>query len=92
MYASPVSRDLLHDILRPLDELGTDRALTAIRTLMTYLAHRGSLVHTGRALNLHPNGVAYRMRRIRDALDIDLDDPDVRFAVELACRVRLLEA
>jgi len=30
------------------------------------------------------------MRRIRELLGIDLDDPDARFAVELACRVRLL--
>lgn len=90
VYASPISRDLLHDILRPLDELGPDRALTAVRTLQAYLAHEGSLVHTGRELMLHPNGVGYRMRQIRELLDIDLTDPDVRFAVELACRVRLL--
>lgn len=90
VYASPISRDLLQDILRPLDDLGGDRALTSIRTLLTYLAHDRSLVQTGRELTLHPNGVGYRMRRIRELLDIDLDDADVRFAVELACRVRLL--
>lgn len=90
VYASPISRDLLHDILRPLDELGAERALTAVRTLQSYLAHEGSLVNAGRELMLHPNGVGYRMRQIRELLDIDLADPDVRFAVELACRVRLL--
>lgn len=92
VYASPISRDLLDDILRPLDELGPERTLTAVRTLRSYLAHEGSLVHTGRELMLHPNGVGYRMRQIRELLDMDLDDPDVRFAVELACRVRLLGA
>ncbi|WP_243228313.1 helix-turn-helix domain-containing protein [Microbacterium sp. CIAB417] len=92
LYASPISRELLHDILRPLDDLGPERALTSTRTLLAYLAHRGSLVHAGRELMLHPNGVGYRMRRIRDLLGIDLDDPDARFAVELACRVRLLAA
>lgn len=90
VYASPISRGLLHDILRPLDDLGPERALTSVRTLLSYLSHEGSLVHTGRDLMLHPNGVGYRMRRIRELLDIDLEDPDVRFAVELACRVRLL--
>jgi sugar diacid utilization regulator len=90
VYASPISRDLLHDIIRPLDAMGPERALTAVRTLQSYLAHEGSLVHTGRELTLHPNGVGYRLRQIRELLDIDLDDPDVRFAVELACRVRLL--
>ncbi|MCP2635429.1 helix-turn-helix domain-containing protein [Microbacterium sp. HD4P20] len=90
VYASPISRDLLQDILRPLDSLGAERALTAVRTLLSYLAHNGSLAQAGRELVLHSNGVGYRMRRIRELLDIDLDDPDVRFAVELACRVRLL--
>ncbi|WP_431075193.1 PucR family transcriptional regulator [Microbacterium phyllosphaerae] len=90
LYASPISRELLHDILRPLDDLGPERALQSVRTLLVYLAHEGSLVHAGKELMLHPNGVGYRMRRIRDLLGIDLSDPDARFAVELACRVRLL--
>ncbi|UPL16097.1 helix-turn-helix domain-containing protein [Microbacterium galbinum] len=92
VYASPISRELLHDILRPLDDLGPERALQSVRTLLVYLAREGSLVHAGRELMLHPNGVGYRMRRIRELLGIDLADPDARFAVELACRVRLLGA
>lgn len=92
IYASPISRDLLDDVLRPLDAMGAERTATAVRTLLSYLAHGGSLVHAGRDLTLHPNGVGYRMRRIRELLDVDLDDPEVRFAVELACRVRLLGA
>ncbi|MGM1017914.1 MAG: PucR family transcriptional regulator [Actinomycetota bacterium] len=91
-YASPISRTLLQDVLSPLDALGAERADTAVRTLLAYLGSRNSLVHAGRALTLHPNAVGYRLRWIREALDVDLDDPDVRFAVELACRVRLLGA
>lgn len=89
-YASPSSRTLLQDILHPLDELGEARATTAARTLVSYLGHRNSLSRAGADLNLHPNAVAYRMRRIQETLHLDLDDPDTRFAVELACRVRLL--
>lgn len=92
LYASPISRDLLHDVLAPLDTLGPERATTAVRTLFAYLAHRNSLVHAGRELNLHPNAVGYRLKRIRETLQLDLDDPDTHFAVELACRVRLLSA
>jgi sugar diacid utilization regulator len=92
LYASPISRNLLHDILAPLDALGPDRAATAARTLQAYLAHRNSLAHAGRELNLHANAVGYRLKRIRSILQLDLDDPDTRFAVELACRVRLLGA
>jgi sugar diacid utilization regulator len=89
-YASPLSRALLDDVLAPLDALGADRARTAIVTLLAYLGRRGSLARAGEALNLHPNAVNYRIRRAEKALGMDLEDPDVRFAVELACRVRLL--
>lgn len=89
-YASPVSRNLLDDILHPLDVLGPEKATTAVRTLLSYLGHRHSLAQAGRELNLHPNAVGYRIRRARELLGVDLDDPDTRFAVELACRVRLL--
>jgi DNA-binding PucR family transcriptional regulator len=92
VYASPVSRTLLGDILEPLDALGPKRAAVAVRTLLAYLRHERSPVHTGRELTLHPNAVRYRIRGIREALQLDLDDPEVRFAVELACRVRVLGA
>lgn len=90
LYASPISRNLLDDILAPLDALGHARAMTAVRTLASYLSHRNSLSQAGKELNLHPNAVGYRLKRIRESLQIDLDDPDTRFSVELACRVRLL--
>lgn len=89
-YASPTSRGLLQDVLHPLDKLGVERSLTAARTLVAYLGNRNSLVSAGRQLNLHPNAVGYRLRWIREAVDLDLEEPDIRFAVELACRVRLL--
>ncbi|MET9217307.1 PucR family transcriptional regulator [Streptomyces sp. NPDC088197] len=92
VYASPTSRSLLADILLPLDALGPERAHISVQTLLAYLSHRNSLAHAGRELNLHPNAVGYRLKRVRDTLQLDLDDPDTRFAVELACRVRLLGA
>lgn len=91
-FGSPISRRLLADILHPLDAQAPDRAQTAVRTLLAYLSNRNSLVKAGQELHLHPNAVAYRLKRIRETLQLDLDDPDVRFAVELACRVRLLGA
>lgn len=92
LYASPTSRTLLADILSPLDNLGPARSITAVRTLLSYLSHRNSLAHAGRELNLHPNAVGYRLKRIRESLNLDFDDPDTRFSLELACRVRLLSA
>lgn len=91
-YASPTSRKLLEDLLRPLDSEDPHKAETAVRTLLAYLSNRNSPARAGRELLLHPNAVTYRMRKIEKALQLDLEDPDTRFAVELACRVRLLSA
>ncbi|WP_106581645.1 PucR family transcriptional regulator [Murinocardiopsis flavida] len=91
-YASPISRELLEDLLHPLDSLDPRKTETAVRTLLAYLSHRNSPAKAARELLLHPNAVSYRMRKITKALQLDLDDPDTRFAVELACRVRLLGA
>jgi hypothetical protein len=90
-YASDAVRDSARELLAPLDALGPARASKAIETLRTYLDTGGSLVETGKALHLHRNAVAYRMRRILNALDTDLDDPDRRLTLHLACRARQLE-
>ena len=51
---------------------------------------RGRIVKTAQKLHLHRNAVANRLRGITELLEIDLDDPDQRLALQLACRARLL--
>ena len=89
-YATDAARASVADLLQPLDELGGHRAEEAVHTLGTYLDHGGSVVAAARDLHLHRNAVAYRMRRIQTLLDLDLDDPDQRLALHLACRARSL--
>lgn len=87
---SDPARKAIDDLLAPLDRLGGAKTDAAVRTLAAYLAEQGSLVRAGRRLHLHRNAVAYRIRRIAALLDADLNDPDDRFALELACRARLV--
>jgi len=89
-YASDTARASVRAQLAPLERLGPARGETAIRTLAAYLDQQGSIVRTASALHLHRNAVAYRLRRITDLLGVDLDDPDQRLALQLACRARLL--
>jgi sugar diacid utilization regulator len=90
-YSSDTARASVRDQLAPLEKLGAGRAETAIRTLAAYLDEQGSIVKTAQKLHLHRNAVANRLRGITELLDIDLDDPDQRLALQLACRARLLE-
>jgi sugar diacid utilization regulator len=90
-YASDTARASVRVQLAPLERLGPARCETAIRTLAAFLDERGSIGRTAQRLHLHRNAVTYRMRRITSLLGVDLDDPDQRLALQLACRARLLE-
>src|SRR6266516_6085275 len=90
-YASDTARASVRDQLAPLERLGPARADTAIRTLAAYLDEQGSIVRTAQKLHLHRNAVANRLRGITELLEMDLDDPDQRLALQLACRARLLD-
>jgi PucR C-terminal helix-turn-helix domain len=85
---SATARSSAAGLLAPLEALGDRRADTAIETLRVYLDCWGSLVRSGQILHLHPNAVAHRMKRVRALLPADLDDPDQRLALQIACRAR----
>lgn len=58
-----------------------------VATLREFLRHQGALAPAARALFVHPSTVKYRMHHIRELLERNLEDPDVRFNVELSCHL-----
>ena len=88
LAGSPTARSSATGLLAPLEQLGGPKATAAIETLRVYLDCWGSLARSGEILHLHPNAVAHRMKRIRAVLPADLDDPDQRLALQIACRAR----
>jgi hypothetical protein len=61
-----------------------------LKTLQAYLEEGLSVSATAAALGLHRNTVSARIARLRELLDVDLDDADHRLALQLACRVLAL--
>ena len=65
-------------------------------------AHRSELVHTldhslrdqrsvraaAQGLHIHPSTLKYRLHRIEELTGRDLHDPETRFNLDLACRIR----
>ena len=47
----------------------------------------GSPTATARLLNLHINSLYYRLQRLSELGGFDLDNPEVRFELQLALRV-----
>ena len=76
---SPVEALLEHDRRR-----GTEHA----KTLLAWLDSFGEARTAAAALFIHENTLRYRVRRISDRFEIDLDDPHVRLATWLELRLR----
>ncbi|WP_433634955.1 helix-turn-helix domain-containing protein [Nocardia sp. CA-120079] len=81
-------------ILRPLLDAdqrnNRDDDLATLRAWLANDRHRG---RTAAALFIHENTVRYRLKRIARVLDVDLQNADSRFPIELAVRtLELLEA
>lgn len=74
------TRNPVADLVRNDAEYGTDH----IRTLRTWLYSHGDLGRTAELLDLHPNTVRYRLRRMGTVADLRLDDPEARVAMMVA--------
>jgi hypothetical protein len=72
--------------LAPLGAL-TERAGERMReTALAYVRHGGNAVAMAAELHVHPQTARYRTARLRELFGEQLDDPDVRFELEIALR------
>ena len=53
-----------------------------------WLAEQGRVGSVAERLGIHPQTARYRLARLRELFGGALDDPDQRFWLELALRVR----
>lgn len=61
-----------------------------IKTLEAFFACHGNLSQTAEMLIVHRNTLLYRMNRINDIAEIDLNRPETRLALHLALTIRRL--
>ncbi|OZM81369.1 CdaR family transcriptional regulator [Pseudonocardia sp. MH-G8] len=76
--SGPVGRLLRYD--------GAHRS-RLVRTLEAWLDAFGDVNAASAAVHVHPNTFRYRLRRIAEIGDLDLDDADTRFAAMLQLRL-----
>lgn len=63
-----------------------------IKTLEAFFACHGNLSQTAEMLIVHRNTLLYRMNRINEIAQIDLNRPEIRLALHLALTIRRLLA
>jgi DNA-binding PucR family transcriptional regulator len=60
-----------------------------VESVLAYLAANADVPAAAESVNVHPNTFRYRLRRVRELFDLDLEDPDVRLVVWLQLRTQL---
>jgi hypothetical protein len=83
-----VAADLAASRLAPLDELPDGPRARLRETLAAWLDRPGQVQAVAATLGVHPQTVRYRVRQLRDLFGDRLEDPDARFELALALRVR----
>jgi purine catabolism regulator len=59
-------------------------------TLAAYFENNGNMARTAHLLNIHRNTLVYRLGRITEILQLDMDDSNVRLNLHLALKINRL--
>jgi DNA-binding PucR family transcriptional regulator len=86
-----LAQELAADRLSPLQELSAGSRGRLTETLQAWLAEQGRLGQVAERLGIHPQTVRYRLGRLRELFGDALDDPEARFWLELALRIKARE-
>jgi hypothetical protein len=85
---SVLAEELAEQQLAPLARLSPGSRARMLETLRSWLAEQGRIGPMSERLGVHPQTARYRLGRLRDLFGASLDDPDERFWLDLALRVR----
>jgi hypothetical protein len=86
LEAKPLTARIAAQRLAPLTEL-TDKGQARMReTALAHVRHNGNAVAMAAEMQVHPQTARYRIARLRELLGDQLNDPDVRFELEIALR------
>jgi PucR-like helix-turn-helix protein len=85
-----LARMLSGQVLAPLRGLRPDQADRLAETLLAWLESADNAGVAASRLHVHPQTVRYRLRQLTELFGDALSDPDSRFALQVALRVRRL--
>ena len=71
---TPNSSDFVHPGILEMEQYDSENHTQYLETLKTWLRHKMDYSATAKAMNLHRNSLYYRMQRIMELFDIDLEN------------------
>jgi sugar diacid utilization regulator len=73
--------------LAPLSRYDDQHNTDLLPTLSAYFENNGNMARTAHILNIHRNTLVYRLGRITEILQLDMDDSNVRLNLHLALKI-----
>ena len=73
--------------LAPLTQYDAQHHTELVPTLHAYFENNGNMARTAHVLNIHRNTLVYRLGRITEIVQLDMDDSNVRLNLHLALKV-----
>lgn len=84
--------ELYKETLGELERYDREHNSDLMKTMETFLVHRCDLKETAKASYVHPNTLRYRLKKIQEILDADLDDFDTKLNLMVAFKIKYLKA
>ena len=79
------------ETLEDLERFDKSQKNDLMETLEKYVAHRCDLKKTANALFLHPNTLRYRLKKIEEILQIDMEDFNAILSLVVAFKIKYLK-
>jgi len=82
--------DFARKILAPVMEYSHSSRIELFETLKTYIFNGGNWTKTKNDLHIHGNTLTYRLNRLKELLDADIDDYQTRLRIQLALEITVI--
>jgi purine catabolism regulator len=84
---NPVVAEFSEQIIGPLAEYDRRHRSSLVQTIDAYFSHHGNISQTAESLFIHRNTLLYRLERIQELTEQDLNQADMRLAMHLALKL-----
>ncbi len=83
----PAVREFTNQVVGPLVEYDNKHNSTLVQTMDAYFAHHGNISQTAESLFIHRNTLLYRLDRIQELTQHDLNQSNMRMGIHLALKL-----
>lgn len=83
----PAVQNLTEQIIGPLAAYDKRHRGSLVETIDAYFNHHANVSQTAESLFIHRNTLLYRLERIQELTGQDIDQPDMRLALQLALKL-----